>query len=171
MLNWPQATFASKLTLASGLADVLCKDRWRRGSNSRQPARCCDDRPSPQRAALRRRCQISCGRRSRSSLFTRRWMSSPRLKTLKVAEPPRGWPGNKGGQCRRVGDPSQAGKERSDMGIIKLIAEHDNTSIKAATYNARWLRLRVSGGLMILVTGSAHSCLPIRQRRSPASSG
>jgi len=91
-MNWSQATFASKITIGRRKSPGHARSRRRPGDDCHQSA--CDrhDRPAPQRAALRDLAEHHEGQEKTLENIKPDALGvdvAPRLKTLKVVEPPK----------------------------------------------------------------------------------
>jgi electron transfer flavoprotein beta subunit len=92
LADLPQATFASKVEVADGKAKVTRRSRRRPGNADAHAARRHHDRPAPERAALRDAAQHHEGQEEAARHLKPEDLGvdvKPRLKTLKVSEPPK----------------------------------------------------------------------------------
>ena len=106
LLGWPQGTFASKITLEGGKLHRHPRGRWRARDAVARHALHRHRRPAPERAALREPSEHHEGAqeadRDASSRTTLGVDPAPRLKTVKVAEPPRRQAGVKVGSVAEL---------------------------------------------------------------------
>jgi electron transfer flavoprotein alpha subunit len=77
----------------------------------------------------------------------------PRIKTLKVVEPPEARRRRQGARCRHAGGQAQERSE-GDLMAALVIAEHDNASIKGATLNTVTAAIACGGDVHLLVAGA-----------------
>ena len=134
LLDWPQATFASKIEVAGGKAKVTREvDGGLQTLEVDLPAVITADlrlnEPRYASPAQHHEGQEEAARRRRSSADYG-VDTAPRLKVVKVTEPPKRAGGHQGGDRRRPGRQAQDRSGGALMAVL-VIADHDNAHAAA----------------------------------------
>src|SRR6266568_8958621 len=115
-----------------------------------------DDRPAPERAALRHAAQYHEGEEKAPGSAETRCTRRRRRAAAQDLES-RGAPqAQGGGQGARREDAGREAPQRSqgDCMSVLVIGEHDNQSVKSATLNTVAAAARIGGDIVVLVAGS-----------------
>ena len=138
LLGWPQATFASKITIGDGKAEVTREvDGGLETIAIKLPAVVTTDLRlnEPRYASLP---NIMRAKKKPIATTTPEALGvdvTPRLVVLKVEEPAKRQGGAQGGLGRRTGRQAQ-NRGAGDLMAALVVAEHDNRALKPATLNA-----------------------------------
>ena len=156
LLGWPQATFASKLKIAGDKAEVTREvDGGLETISVKLPAVMTTDLRlnEPRYVTLP---NIMKAKKKTLEVLKPDALGvdvAPRLKTLKVEEPPKRKAGVKVPDAKAL-----VQKLRNEAKVIAMsvlvLAEHDNASLKPATLNTVAAAARIGGDIAVLVAGS-----------------
>ncbi len=174
LLGWPQATFASKITIGDGKAEVTREvDGGLETIAIKLPAVVTTDLRlnEPRYASLP---NIMRAKKKPIATTTPEALGvdvTPRLIVLKVEEPAKRQGGHKVGLGRGAGRQAQD-RGAGDLMAALVVAEHDNRVLKPATLNALAAAKEIAGATMSISWWPARiaALWPKRRRRSPASS-
>ena len=156
LLGWPQATFASKIEIAGGKAKVTREiDGGLQTLEVDLPAVVTADlrlnEPRYASPAQHHEGQEEADRRQGGRPTTAStW--PPRLKVLKVTEPPKRVGRGQGGRRRRTGGQAQDRSGGALMAVL-VIADHDNASLKDTTHKTVTAAKALSADVDVLVAG------------------
>ena len=178
LLGWPQATFASKITIGDGKAEVTREvDGGLETIAIKLPAVVTTDLRlnEPRYASLP---NIMKAKKKPIATTTPEALGvdvTPRLVVLKVEEPAKRQGGHQGRLGRRAGRQAQ-NRGAGDLMAVLVVAEHDNRALKPATLNAlaaaKEIAAKAAGTMSISWSPARIAARwPRRRRRSPASSG
>ena len=157
LLDWPQATFASKVELGDGKVNVTREvDGGLETVSLKLPAIITTDLRlnEPRYVTLP---NIMKAKKKQLDTVTPQDLGvdpAPRLKTLKVSEPPARKAGIKVPDVwRRWWTNSRTKRRWSEMTTL-VIAEHDNAQLKGATLNTIAAAAKIGGDVHVLVAGA-----------------
>src|SRR6266851_3803961 len=115
-----------------------------------------NDRPAPERAALRHAAQYHEGEEEAPGSAETRRARRGRRAAAQDLESRGAAQAQGGGQGARREEPGREAPQRSqgDCMSVLVIAEHDNQSVKSATLNTVAAAARIGGDIVVLVAGS-----------------